>query len=232
MLPPESNIKSINTQDASEYLGATKKAEDIQKSIDDAGNMNFFNAIGSTIGLEYFFTTFANSTAWAASKDQETTGFAGSFAVAINNTVSKAILEDNSNVIFKSQNNNGNTLKVDAYTNNQVWSGSGNVDILPETIATVGENVEVTQDNSNYGDVIVKAFDETDDINVAASNGNADETGIAGAISISAIVDGQVKASIESSAEINARDILVDANKDLTHVNGNLGIAKILYLSA
>ncbi|MBO6289355.1 MAG: leukotoxin LktA family filamentous adhesin, partial [Alphaproteobacteria bacterium] len=250
---PESNIKSINTQDASEYLGATKKAEDIQKSIDDAGNMNFFNAIGSTIGLEYFFTTFANSTAWAASKDQETTGFAGSFAVAINNTVSKAILEDNSNVIFKSQNNNGNTLKVDAYTNNQVWSGSGNVDILnniddtmegfgaadgsaggaalsfqwlsPETIATVGENVKVTQDNSNYGDVIVKAFDETDDINVAASNGNADETGIAGAIAISAIVDGQVKASIESSASIKARDILVTADKDLTHVNGNLGIS-------
>ena len=250
---PESNIKSINTQDASEYLGATKKAEDIQKSIDDAGNMNFFNAIGSTIGLEYFFTTFANSTAWAASKDQETTGFAGAFAVAINNTVSKAILEDNSNVIFKSQNDNGNTLKVDAYTNNQVWSGAGNVDILnniddtmegfgaadgsaggaslsfqwlsPETTATVGKNVKVTQDNSNYGDVIVKAYDETDDVNASASNGNADETGIAGAVSISAIVDGQVKASIESSAEIKARDILVDANKDLTHVNGNLGIS-------
>ncbi len=250
---PESSIKSINTQDASEYLGATKKAGDIQKSIDDAGNMNFFNAIGSTIGLEYFFTTFANSTAWAASKDQETTGFAGAFAVAINNTVSKAILEDNSNVIFKSQNDNGNTLKVDAYTNNQVWSGAGNVDILnniddtmegigaadgsaggaslsfqwlsPETTATVGKNVKVTQDNSNYGDVIVKAYDETDDVNASASNGNADETGIAGAVSISAIVDGQVKASIESSAEIKARDILVDANKDLTHVNGNLGIS-------
>lgn len=250
---PESSIKSINTQDASEYLGATKKAGDIQKSIDDAGNMNFFNAIGSTIGLEYFFTTFANSTAWAASKDQETTGFAGAFAVAINNTVSKAILEDNSNVIFKSQNYNGNTLKVDAYTNNQVWSGAGNVDILnnidetmeglgavdgsaggaslsfqwlsPETTATVGENVKVTQDNSNYGDVIVKAYDETDDVNASASNGNADETGIAGAVSISAIVDGQVKASIESSAEIKARDILVDANKDLTHINGNLGIS-------
>ncbi len=250
---PESSIKSINTQDASEYLGATKKAADIQKSIDDAGNMNFFNAIDSTIGLEYFFTTFANSTAWAASKDQETTGFAGAFAVAINNTVSKAILEDNSNVIFKSKNDNGNTLKVDAYTNNQVWSGAGNVDILnnidetmegigavdgsaggaslsfqwlsPETTATVGKNVKVTQDNRNYGDVIVKAYDETDDVNASASNGNADETGIAGAVSISAIVDGQVKASIESSAEIKARDILVDANKDLTHINGNLGIS-------
>ncbi|MBO6280891.1 MAG: leukotoxin LktA family filamentous adhesin [Alphaproteobacteria bacterium] len=252
-MDPKSRIKEIDTQDAGAYLGANKKAADIQKTIDDAGNMNFFNALGASLGLEYFFTTYANSTAWAASKDQETTGFAGSFAVAINNTVSKAILEDNSNVVFKSQNNNGNTLKVNAYTNDQVWSGSGNIDILnnidegmeglgavdgsagggalsfqwlsPETIATIGKNVEVTQDNSNYGDVVVKAYDETDDVNAAASNGNADETGIAGAISISAIVDGQVKASIESSASIKARDILVTADKDLTHVNGNLGIS-------
>ncbi|MBR3676075.1 MAG: leukotoxin LktA family filamentous adhesin, partial [Alphaproteobacteria bacterium] len=252
-MDPKSRIKEIDTQDASAYLGANKKAADIQKTIDDAGNMNFFNALGASLGLEYFFTTYANSAAWAASKDQETTGFAGSFAVAINNTVSKAILEDSSNVIFKSQNNNGNTLNVNAYTNDQVWSGAGNIDILnnidegmeglgavdgsagggalsfqwlsPETIATIGENVTVTQDNNNYGDVVVKAYDETDDVNAAASNGNADETGIAGAISISAIVDGQVKASIESSASIKARDILVDANKDLTHVNGNLGIS-------
>ena len=252
-MDPKSRIKEIDTQDAGAYLGANKKAADIQKTIDDAGNMNFFNALGASLGLEYFFTTYANSTAWAASKDQETTGFAGSFAVAINNTVSKAILEDNSNVVFKSQNNNGNTLKVNAYTNDQVWSGAGNIDILnnidegmeglgavdgsagggalsfqwlsPDTIASVGENVEVTQDNSNYGDVVVKAYDETDDVNAVASNGNADETGIAGAISISAIVDGQVKASIESSASIKARDILVTADKDLTHVNGNLGMS-------
>ncbi len=240
-------VESIQSQDANEYLSATTKAKDIQEKVDGAGNMNILNILDFTnLGTAYFFNTFALSSSDAAAKETATSAYSGAFAIAVHNTVAKAILDDNSSVLFKANNEVNNTLNVNAYTNDQLWSGAvlGGLSGMaardgdskggalsfqwgsPETIANIGENVTVKQENSAYGDVVVKALDETDDINVAIANGAADESGLAGAISISAIDGGKVEAAVKSSNvtnAINGRDVIVNADKDLTHVNANFG---------
>lgn len=251
-------VKSINTANANEYLSATTRADDIQKKIDDAGNLNILNAIDfSVLGAAQLFNTFAASSATAAAKDQATKAYSGAFAIAVHNTVAKAILEDNSSVLFKgAQKAESNTLDISAYTNGQLWSGAAMMGILnnitsglggasardgdsaggalsfqwgtADTISNIGENVTVSQENSAVaGDVIVEALDETDDINVAIANGSADESGLAGAISISAIDAGKVEAAIKSSNAdnaINGKDVKATAKKDLTHINANVGV--------
>lgn len=240
-------VESIQSQDANEYLSATTKAKDIQEKVDGAGNMNILNILDFTnLGTAYFFNTFALSSSDAAAKETATSAYSGAFAIAVHNTVAKAILDDNSSVLFKANNEVNNTLNVNAYTNDQLWSGAvlGGLSGMaardgdskggalsfqwgsPETIANIGENVTVKQENSAYGDVVVKALDETDDINVAIANGAADESGLAGAISISAIDGGKVEAAVKSSNvtnAINGRDVIVNADKDLTHINANFG---------
>ena len=86
-------------------------------------------------------------------------------------------------------------MDISAYTNGQLWSGAAMMGILnnitsglggasardgdsaggalsfqwgsADTIANIGENVNVVQENPSVaGDVIVEALDETDDINV------------------------------------------------------------------
>lgn len=249
-------VESIQSQDANEYLSATTKAKDIQDKVDGAGNLNILNAIDfSNLGIANFFNTFANASATAAAKESSTSAYSGAFAIAVHNTVAKAVLDDNSSILFKANTESNNTLNVNAYTNDQLWSGAALLGIInnitsglggtsardgdskggalsfqwgsPETIANIGENVTVaTEEEKTRGDVIVKALDETDDINVAIANGAADESGLAGAISISAIDGGKVEAAVKSSNvtnAINGRDVIVNADKDLTHVNANFG---------
>lgn len=250
------DVESIKSQSANEYLSATTKAKDIQDKVDGAGNLNILNAIDfSNLGIANFFNTFANASATAAAKESSTSAYSGAFAIAVHNTVAKAVLDDNSSVLFKAGTAANNTLNISAYTNDQLWSGAALLGIInnitsglggtsardgdskggalsfqwgsPETIANIGQNVTVTtEEEKTRGDVIVKALDETDDINVAIANGAADESGLAGAISISAIDGGKVEAAVKSSNvtnAINGRDVIVNADKDLTHVNANFG---------
>ena len=249
-------VESIQSQDANEYLSATTKAKDIQDKVDGAGNLNILNAIDfSNLGIANFFNTFANASATAAAKESSTSAYSGAFAIAVHNTVAKAVLDDNSSILFKAGTAANNTLNISAYTNDQLWSGAALLGIInnitsglggtsardgdskggalsfqwgsPETIANIGQNVTVaTEEEKTRGDVIVKALDETDDINVAIANGAADESGLAGAISISAIDGGKVEAAVKSSNvtnAINGRDVIVNADKDLTHINANFG---------
>ena len=250
------DVESITSADARDYISATTKAEDIQKQVDGAGNLNILNAIDfNVLGAAQLFNTFASSSASAASKDQQTSAYSGAVAVAVNNTSSNAMLHNNSSVLFQSPyNKQNNTLRIDAYTNNQQWSGAAMMGVFNNimtggggaaardgdyaggaitfqmgeavTTAKIGKNVTVSQENlQKAGDVIVNAFDESDNINVSIANGLADESGLSGAISISAIDDGLVEASIASSDRpnaINASNVNVNAQKDLTHVNANV----------
>jgi hypothetical protein len=249
------SVKDIKTQDANDYLSATTNAKDIQQKINDAGNLNILNGIDfNVLGLAQLFNTFASSSAVAAAKEDANLAVSGAITVAVTNTVAKAVLDDSSSVLFKGENLGQNTLTVNAYTNDQLWSGAALLGLInnitsglggnssrdgssgggalsfqwgsPDTIANIGQNVKITtEEGKTQGDVIVKALDETDDINVAIANGQADETGIAGAISISAVDNGKVEAAIKSSdasSSVNGRDVTVTANKDLTHVNANV----------
>ena len=249
------SVKDIETQDANDYLSATTNAKDIQQKINDAGNLNILNGIDfNVLGLAQLFNTFASSSAVAAAKEDANLAVSGAITVAVTNTVAKAVLDDSSSVLFKGENLGQNTLTVNAYTNDQLWSGAALLGLInnitsglggnssrdgssgggalsfqwgsPDTIANIGQNVKITtEEGKTQGDIIVKALDETDDINVAIANGQADETGIAGAISISAVDNGKVEAAIKSSdasSSVNGRDVTVTANKDLTHVNANV----------
>lgn len=246
-----SDIENINSADARDYISATTKAEDIQEKVNDAGNLNILNAADfNVLGAAQFFNTFASTSANASSKDNQTSAYSGAFTVAINNTLSNAMLHDNSSVLFQSPYSaQNNSLKIDAYTNNQQWAGAAMLGIFggasardgdaaggaisfqwgePITTAKIGKNVTIFQsDTQKAGDVTVKAYDLSDNINVSVGNGAADESGLSGAISISAIDSGLVEASIGASNQpnaINASNVYVNAQKDLTHINANVAL--------
>ena len=246
-----SDIENINSADARDYISATTKAEDIQEKVNGAGNLNILNAIDfNVLGGAQFFNTFASTSANASSKDNQTSAYSGAFTVAVNNTLSNAMLHDNSSVLFQSPYSaQNNSLKIDAYTNNQQWAGAAMLGIFggasardgdaaggaisfqwgePITTAKIGKNVTILQSNAQKaGDVTVNAYDLSDNINVSVANGAADESGLSGAISISAIDSGLVEASIGASNQpnaINASNVYVNAQKDLTHINANVAL--------
>ncbi len=246
-----SDIENINSADARDYISATTKAEDIQEKVNGAGNLNILSAADfNVLGGAQFFNTFASTSANASSKDNQTSAYSGAFTVAVNNTLSNAMLHDNSSVLFQSPYSaQNNSLKIDAYTNNQQWAGAAMLGIFggasardgdaaggaisfqwgePITTAKIGKNVTILQsDTQKAGDVTIKAYDLSDNINVSVGNGAADESGLSGSISISAIDSGLVEASIGASNQpnaINASNVYVNAQKDLTHINANVAL--------
>ena len=251
-----SGVENINSADARDYISATTKAEDIQNKINGAGNLNILQAVDFNVaGGAQFFNTFASTSASAETKDTQTSAYSGAFTVAVNNTLSNAMLHDNSSVLFQSPYNmQNNSLKIDAYTNNQQWAGAAMMGVLnaglggaaardgdsaggaisfqwaePITTAKIGKNVTILQsDTQKAGDITVNAHDLSDNINVSVANGSADESGLSGAVSISAIDSGLVEASIGASNQqnaINASNVNVNAQKDLTHINANVALS-------
>ncbi len=95
--------------------------------------------------------------------------------------------------------------------------------------ARIGEGVTIKKDdtisNSTYGDINVKAVENGNFLTVSAGSSSPDNTGLSGAVGMTVLGDGVVKAAIEDKSTIFGNNVNVSAAKDDNFINAVIAFA-------
>ena len=244
------DITKVDSSNVDEFLAQYGLSRDFQTDVDNAGEkLAIFNVIDfNTLGAHGFFNTFATSQANAKTNEGKTNAWAGAIATAVFNTKSNAELAGGSSINLTGNDADKNNILIQSDTISEMWSGAalmssfnydklfagmtardgdsagGSISVqvgVIDTIAKIGENVLVqTTGNGVTGNIDVLAKENGEYVNVGNGTSAADKAGKGGDIAVTVLAGGKTKAYIDRNADINAKNISVNATKDDVLVHG------------
>ena len=195
---------STEKNNVTDYLSSLGSISELSNLI-DSDSFSIINAVDfSNVGAYGFFNTFAQSKANAKQQLGETKAMSGAIGLALFNTDSNAILENNSSVTLRGQ-EKVSGINIEAYGKNEVWTAATLMDIMT-LIDGLPLSGASARDGSAYGAGVAASYSDSNIIakvgdNVSIKKDNTAANAGEGDLNVTAKEDGNfLTLSIGSSS--------------------------------